>query len=238
MLIVALAPTFVLFGWLTVRPATALIGSNLAVLTSVQLALTSSYSADFISFANSSVALMLGVGLTGVICGIVRLFGAGWIVDRVLRSNWQTLAAVAKARSEQGRVAVASLMQHRLSLLAARIAAVPAEAKSHAANLRLLRAALSIIDVRHASLGLSHPAMAAIDDLLTRLASAATTYGGRGLPEDLIRRIDATIASTLHDPAGEHRNEALIGLAGIRVGLFPQATPCDPHQHEQRRMAA
>src|SRR4029450_9757365 len=64
MLIAALMPAFVLFGWLAARPATARLGSLLAVFTSVQLALQSSYSASFDSFANSSIALMLGVALT------------------------------------------------------------------------------------------------------------------------------------------------------------------------------
>ncbi|HEY9359183.1 MAG TPA: FUSC family protein, partial [Xanthobacteraceae bacterium] len=132
-LIAALAPTFLLFGWMAARPATARIGSMVAIYVSVQLALTSSYSADFSSFANSSVALMVGVALTGVVCGIVRLLGAGWIASRLLRSNWSTLAAVAEGTSRQDRVAIASLMQHRLALLATRIAVIPAEARSGAA---------------------------------------------------------------------------------------------------------
>ena len=142
MLIAALMPTFVLFGWMAARPATARVGSMLAIYFSVQLALTETYSANFSSYANSSVALMSGVALTGVICGIVRLLGAGWIASRLLRSNWTTLAAVAERRSDQDRFALASLMQHRLALLAARITVVPAEARSDAANLRQLRTAL------------------------------------------------------------------------------------------------
>ena len=143
MLIAALMPTFVLFGWMAARPATARVGSMLAIshlrATGADRRPTS---ADFPSYANSSVALMLGVALTGVICGIVRLLGAGWIASRLLRSNWTTLAAVAERKSHQDRVAIAGLMQHRLALLAARIAVVPAEARSDAANLRQLRAAL------------------------------------------------------------------------------------------------
>ncbi len=105
MLIAALMPTFVLFGWMAARPATARVGAMLAIYLSVQLALTDTYSADFSSYANSSVALMFGVALTGVICGIVRLLGAGWIASRLLRSNWTTLAAVAERRSDQDRFA-------------------------------------------------------------------------------------------------------------------------------------
>ena len=145
MLIAALAPAFLLFGWMTARPATAHAGSWFAIFTSAQLALQSSYEGSFPSFANASVALFVGVALTAVTCGIVRFLGTGWIANRLLRSNWRTLAAVAERTSPGDRVAIASLMQHRLALLAARIAVVPAEAGRDAANLRQLRTALSII---------------------------------------------------------------------------------------------
>jgi uncharacterized membrane protein YccC len=236
MLIAALAPTFLLFGWMAARPATARIGSVLAIYIAVQLALNSSYSGDFSSFANSSIALMLGIALTGVVCGIVRFLGTSWIASRLLRSNWRTLAAVAERKSPGDRVAIASLMQHRLALLAARIAVVPAEARRDAANLRQLRTALSIIHLRQARL--SRRAMSAIDGLLARLATAFRAHVSGPLPDELVGRLDGTIAVTLREGASGDRNEALIGFAGIRAGLFPNAAPYQPHQHEQRRVAA
>jgi uncharacterized membrane protein YccC len=208
------------------------------IYTSVQLALNSSYSADFVSFANSSVALMLGVGLTGVISGIVRLFGAGWIAERLLHSNWKTLAAVADGKTPHDRVAIASLMQHRLALLAARITVVPGEARSNAANLRQLRAALSLVDLRQASLGLSRRTRAVIDAFVTHLASVYRTHAVGRLPHALVGRLDGTIASTLQEPASEARNEALFSLAGIRTALFPEAPTYQPLQLEPEEMAA
>ena len=80
--------------------------------------------------------------------------------------------------------------------------------------------------------------MAAIDGLLARLATAFRAHVAGRLPDQLVGRLDATIALTLREPASEDRNEALIGLAGIRAGLFPEAAPYQPHQHEQRRVAA
>jgi uncharacterized membrane protein YccC len=237
-LVVALAPAFLLFGWLAARPATARLGSMLAIYTSVQLALDSSYSADFVAYANSNVALMLGVGLTGVISGIVRLVGAGWIAERLLHSNWKTLAAVAEGKPRHDRVAIVSLMQHRLALLAARITVVPAAARSNAANLRQLRTALSLADLRQASLGLSRRTRAAIDAFVSHLASVLRTEAVGRLPPELVGRLDGTIESTLQEPASEARNEALVGLAGIRTGLFPEAPTYQPLQLEPEEMAA
>ena len=240
MLIAALMPTFVLFGWMAARPATTRVGALLAIFTSVQLALQPSYSASFNSFANSNIALMLGVAIAGVICGIARFLGTGWIANRLLRSNWTTLAAVAERTAGQDRVVVSSLMQHRLALLAARAAAVPAEARSDAANLRQLRAALSIIDVRRASFGLSRAARASIEALLARVASVARANIASRFPVELLAQLDETIAFTLQESAGEARNEALAGLTGIRFGLFREAPAYayQPHEPEQGRIAA
>jgi uncharacterized membrane protein YccC len=238
MLIAALMPMFVLFGWMAARPATARLGAMLAIYLSVQLALTETYSADFSSYANSSVALMFGVALTGVICAIVRLLGAGWIASRLLRSNWTTLAAVAERRSDQDRLALASLMQHRLALLAARITVVPAEARSDAANLRQLRTALNILDVRQAGLGLSRRARAAIEEFLARLAPICRIHTVGPLPDGLVGQLDDTIASTLRESSGEARDQVLMGLAGVRSGLFPESPAYQPREIEQRTIAA
>ncbi|MEH2560589.1 FUSC family protein [Bradyrhizobium sp. AZCC 2289] len=237
MLIAALMPTFLLFGWMTARPATARIGSILAIYLSVQLTLTETYSADFQSYANSSVALMVGVALTGVICGIVRLLGAGWIAGRLLRSNWSTLAAIAERKSDQDPLALAGLMQHRLALLAARIALVPAEARNDAANLRQLRTALNVIGVRQTSFGLSRRTRAAVEAFFARLALICRTHTAGPLPHGLVGQLDSTIAFTLQEPPSEARDQVLMGLAGVRSGLFPQSTAYQPQKIEHRTAA-
>jgi uncharacterized membrane protein YccC len=238
MLIAALAPAFLLFGWMAARPKTARVGYMLAVYISIQLALTETYSADFSSYANSSVALMLGVSLTGVICGIVRLLGASWVAGRLLRSNWTTLAAVAERKSDQDRLALAGLMQHRLALLAARITVVPAEARRDAANLRQLRTALNVLDVRRASFGLSRRARAAIEAFFARVASICRTHTAGPLPDGLVGQLDDTIAFTLQESPSEARDQVLVDLAGVRSGLFPESPAYQPQQIEHRTIAA
>ncbi|MCC8944824.1 FUSC family protein [Bradyrhizobium sp. Arg62] len=237
-LIAALMPPFVLFGWMTARPATARIGAILAIYLSVQLALTETYSADFITYANSSVALMLGVALTGVTCGIVRLAGADWIAKRLLQSNWTTLASVAERTSDQDPFALASLMQHRLALLAARIAVVPADARSGAANLRQLRTALNIVGVRRASFGLSRCTRAAVEAFFARLAPICRTHTAGPLPDDLVGQLDGTIALTLQEPTSQARDHVLVGLTGVRSGLFPESPAYQPQQTEPGTIAA
>jgi len=118
------------------------------------------------------------------------------------------------------RVAIASLMQHRLALLAARITVVPAEARSDAANLRQLRAALSIIDVRRASSVLSRRTRAVIDAFLAHLASVCRIHTVGRLPDELVGQLDRTIAFTLQESAGEAAIRRSSGLPGFARGFF------------------
>jgi len=74
--------------------------------------------------------------------------------------------------------------------------------------------------------------------LFARLASVFRANAAGRLPDQLVGRLDGSIASTLREPASEDRNEALIDLAGIRAWLFPEAAPYQSHPHEQKRVAA
>ncbi|MFT6673459.1 MAG: hypothetical protein ACJAVZ_004957, partial [Afipia broomeae] len=190
------------------------------------------------SFANGSVSLFFGVVLTAIVSGIVRLSVSEWVAERLLSSNWKTLATVTEGRTWQQSVAIASLMQHRLTLLAARITVVPAEARSNAAHLRQLRTALNIIDLGRANPELSYHARRMIDALLDRLGSAFRTQTAGRLSSELVGPLDDAIAITLQEVASPARNEALIALTGMRFGLFPKTPEYEPHEPQEMRLIA
>jgi len=100
---------------------------------------------------------------------------------------------------------------------------VPAEARSGAAYLRQFRTALSIIDIRQASV-LSGPRKNG-DQCVPRSSCCdlQPNHAAGPLPGGLVGRLDGTIAFTLQESAGETRDAALVGLAGVRSGLFPDA---------------
>ena len=113
-LVVALAPTFLLYGFLIARPATAGTGMALAANTATLLALQSTYSADFASYANSAVAFFVGVVIAELVTRIARGVGAEWIANRLVLSSWKTLAVAAERRGKRDRAEFAGLMLHRL----------------------------------------------------------------------------------------------------------------------------
>ena len=232
MLIAALAPAFLLFGWMAARPATGRAGSWLAIFTSVQLALQSSYTGSFASFANSSIALVVGVALTGHY--LRHRSPARNRLDR------RPIAAKQLENARRGRrtqVARGSRRDCQSHAASPRPACRAHHRRSCRGEARRRQSSPAENGPEHhrspAGDGLSRRTTAAIEELLARLASVFRTHAAGRLPDELVGRLDSTIASTLREPASEDRNEALIGLAGIRAGLFPEAAPYQPPERTQ-----
>jgi hypothetical protein len=97
---------------------------------------------------------------------------------------------------------------------------------------------LNVLDVRRTSSGLSRRARAAIEAFLAHLASIYRNQVDDRLPDGLLRQLDNTIAFTLQETPAEARDEVLIGLAGIRSGLFPQSRAYQAYEIERRTIAA
>jgi len=227
-LVVALAPTFLLYGFLIARPATAGTGMALAANTATLLALQSTYIADFASYANSAVAFFVGVLIAEVVTRIARGVGAEWIANRLVLSSWITIAVAAERRGKRDRAEFAGLMLHRLGLLVQRIAFLSESDRRDADSLVQLRIGINIIDLRRARYGLAAATIAVIDDMLDQLAIACRSYAGGGMPRELLTSVDRALAQAVKDPNDSAREDALIGLVGIRRGLFPDAPAYRP----------
>ncbi len=232
MLIVALAPAFLVYGFLIARPATAGTGMALAANTATLLALQSTYSADFASYANSAVAFFVGVVIAELVTRIARGVGAEWIANRLVLSNWTTLAVAAERRGKRDRAEFAGLMLHRLGLLVQRIAWLSESDRRDTQSLVQLRIGLNIIDLRRARYGLDPATIAAIDEMLDQLAAACRNHGTNGMPAELLRHVDLALAQAVTDPHETAREDALVGLVGIRRGLFPDAPAYLPRSGE------
>ncbi len=227
-LVVALAPTFLLYGFLIARPATAGTGMALAANTATLLALQSTYIADFASYANSAVSFFVGVIIAELVTRIARGVGAEWIANRLVLSSWITIAVAAERRGKRDRAEFAGLMLHRLGLLIQRIAFLSENDRRDADSLVQLRIGINIIDLRRARYGLAASTISVIDDMLDQLAIACRNYAGDGMPRELLTDVDRALAEAVKDPNDSAREDALIGLVGIRRGLFPDAPAYRP----------
>jgi uncharacterized membrane protein YccC len=227
-LLVALAPPFLVFGFLIARPATFFIGMILAANTASLMALQATYSADFASFANSSLAFFVGTEISTITILLARSVGAEWSVRRLMRKGWIALAWAAESRGNRDRAAFAGLMLNRIGLLAPRLAAMPDSELSQADPLRELRVGLNVVDLRRARHHLAPATLGAIDAMLDELAVELRRYDGGAMPEALLARIDHALAEAITETDDDVRGDALIGLVGIRRGLFPEAAAYRP----------
>jgi uncharacterized membrane protein YccC len=221
MLVLAFAPVFLILGALASMPATARAGGPIALIAATQLALSSSYNADFTTYVNGSIAAIVGLAATAIIIRIFRSVSAEWTAWRLLRRNRVEVANIAASRSSSTLDVFATLMLDRLSLVVPRLALGAEAATSALADVRV---GVNIIELQHATAHLPEQLRRAVR---TMLDAIATHYRRRNLDQAdaaLLRTIDRVIATAVQDPAMMSR-ELLLQLGGIRRGLFPNAPP-------------
>lgn len=238
MLVVVLAPTFLLFGYLIARPATTGTGMALGANTATLLALQETYGADFTTFINSSIAFIVGMALAVVVTTTARSVSSEWIAWRLLRTGWTDLALAAERRGKHDRATFVGVALNRLGLLAQRIAAIPETGRRDVDSLSQLRIGLNIIDLRRARAHLAPRTLRALDTMLDALASAFRNHRGGPMPPTLLPSIDSALTATVNDDSPAAGEDALIGLVGIRYGLFPDAPPFTPHAPLSERLVA
>jgi uncharacterized membrane protein YccC len=219
-LVLVLAPAYLLLGALMSLPATARAAGPVTFTAATELALSSSYAADFAAYLNQAVAAIVGLAVTACIVRIVRSVGAEWTVARLLRANRADIAAAARGHLPAGRLAFLTLALDRLSLVVPRLAATAEGADR--AGLRAmtdLRVGVNVVDLSHDADTLPAAARAAVQAALRGIAAQYAQHR-RPPPPELLRQIDAAIAAVAGSEARDIR-DPILRLVGIRRGLFP-----------------
>ncbi|HEY0218634.1 MAG TPA: FUSC family protein [Afipia sp.] len=228
LLIAMLAPTFLFIGLLISRPSTSFTGMALGANTATLLALQDTYGADFTSYINSSIAFLVGMIFAVTVTLVARSVGSEWIAQRLVRTGWRDLAVAAERRGNNDRARFIGVALNRLGMLVQRLAVVSESDLRDIDSLSQLRVGLNIIDLRRARHHLMPATLRVIDDTLDAMAGVFRKHRGGPMPTELLERIDSALDRTASDRDPVVRDEALIGLAGIRSGLFPGAAPYAP----------
>ena len=227
MLALALAPALILCGVCMTQPKTAPLAMGAAVNGSALIALQSSYTGDFAAFTNSAIAIVGGMWVAVVVTRLVRSVGAGWSARRLRAVNRRSLARAAGRHGAQSGLALAAVMLDRVGLLAPRLTALPPEDAEWTADLIAeVRVGINVVELRRNRRTLAPEARAAVEALLTDLARHFGTGSDR--PDDaLLGAIDRALDACSPPTHPGHR-PALMGLVGIRRGLFPDASAYRP----------
>jgi len=250
MLVLTLAPVFLIGGVFMPRPATA--GSSLAFLIGVAgtLSLQDTGTLDIPNFLNSMVAQLFGFIAAAVITSLIRTVGGDWMARRMLRTARREVAQMVRmappaaapamspvpssaAASRDALLRISARMVDRIGLLMPRLAiAHPTpEARAVAVDgLRELRVGLHVAQLCGMQQQLERAGVT-LQPLLQKLGG----YFGNGghahgqAPAALLARIDSTLrAVCAAGVAGEARSQAAAVLASMRRDLFPLAAAYQP----------
>ncbi len=232
MLALSILPTAFVLGIFIARPNTA--GRGMAVLFGFlgTLALHDTNTADLVSFADTQVAQVFGVGMAAIIAAIFRTVSTDWSARRIQAANWKELATLAGSARAPSRHTYAARMLDRIGLLQPRLAmSERADDRVATDALKDLRVGRDIAELQRARRHLPM-AESAIQPVLNGLAqffkARSTWRGGEKTPE-FLTQIDRALASvTATAGSSAARDHAVVALVGIRRALFPEASDYQP----------
>jgi uncharacterized membrane protein YccC len=228
MLVLALAPALLICGVFMAQPRTAPLAMGAAVNGSAMIALQGSYTGDFAAFANSSVAVIVGMWVAAIVTRLVRSVGAGWSARRLRAVNRRSLARAAERQGAQNGLELAALMLDRVGLIAPRLAALPSDDAEWTADLLAeVRVGINVVELRRDRRQLSKPARGAVETLLAALSRHFEAESEKPTP-DLLDTVDEALDAVSAEARQVPGQAALMGLVGIRRGLFPDAPPYRP----------
>ena len=238
MLILVLAPCFLVLGVFIARPTTT--GRAMAMLFGVagMLSMQDTGTMDLVSFINSMLAQLAGIGAAAVFTRLLRSVSADWTARRLLRAGWRELAGLASSRRPPSVEAVSARMVDRIGMLTPRLAmAGPQQDGSGVDALHAfgdLRIGLNVAQLRQLApqLGRHQEGLAG---LMRELAASFRARPQGGADAGLLQRLDAALREVCAAAPGAAQRDAAAALAGIRRGLFPGAAPYRAHVQEDIR---
>ncbi|ANN72581.1 FUSC family protein [Bordetella bronchialis] len=230
MVALAMFPVCFVCGVYIARPAH--MGKAMAVFFGISgtLALHDTNTADIVSFADTMIAQIIGVGSAAVVAALLRRISAEYSARRIQAANWRELAFMASADRPPAGNSYTVRMLDRIGLLHTRLAVRGRdEAPVEEDTLLDLRIGNEIAELQRARRELP-VADAAIRPVLSCLGDwfRARIRGNGAIPEVFLPRLDQALSRVNAAPAGTARERAIVALVGLRRGLFPQASDYAP----------
>ncbi|MBB3225149.1 FUSC family protein [Pseudoduganella umbonata] len=240
MLVLTLAPVFLLLGVYMARPATYGNALTFVIGIASTLALQDTNQLDMASFANGLLAQLAGYIAAALVTRTIRTVDAPWMARRMLKRARAELVQLARAPRAPALLEVSARVVDRVALLMPRLALAKAAPEVRAAaleNIRELRVGLHIAQLRGLAPQLEPrgvPLAALLQQLAAHFAgaSAARTGSGSSAAHGLLAQLDATLRAVCRSAGGQgdgkEQATAAAALASMRRDLFPHAASYQP----------
>jgi len=227
LVVLALAPPFLVIGALIPRPELSLVTLLFAANFAGDLGLQGRYSADFASYAEGGIAISVGLLFALVWTLVTKPFGTEFVAHRLLHAGWKGLAELASGTHLPDHGAMVTRTLDRLSQLTPRLSRETPPSPNSFDGLAELRTGYNIIVLRRHRRVLPANVRKHIDMTLRGVAEffrQCIANDERGSPPDrLLRDIDQTLHALLSDEGARARRTPLDALVGLRLALFPSS---------------
>ncbi|SKA36943.1 FUSC family protein [Consotaella salsifontis] len=207
-------------------PSLASVGMGLCINFPLLLTLQARSEMNFLTFANTGIATLLGMAWAIVICSLFRSVRAETNVRRLLAVVHEQVAAMAGGRHSDAIAA-----HHRVidlaGLVAPRLGKVSEASDAAKADpLRDLRTGLHLMSLQDLSGDLPAPLRARIDSLLEAVEGRYLAGPNeRGASVDPILAVLDHLPSAVSGTVSRVPGELLVNLAALRLSLSPASTP-------------
>jgi len=228
LLLLFLAPVFLLGGYFMLDRRTALPSLAFIIGITSALAFQETYSSDFAAFVNSNTAIYVSLFIAIVVTRAVRSISVDNAARRLLLRTWRQLAQLAVSQNVADPNELAAEMVDRVGLLTPKLAAgAPQSSVDGGDVLADLRIGMNIAVIQRYRLTASPEETKRLADLLQRVgAHFAALATGRDAPQPgpCLQKLDDCLRRAVRDA---HPSEAcrsgIAALVGLRRNLFPQA---------------
>jgi uncharacterized membrane protein YccC len=229
-LLLSLAPVFLVTGALMARPKTILHGTSFTLGFVGSLALSDSWHDDFTKIANMGLATVVGVGIAAVWSSLNASLIEMNTGERLLKASAAELADHSRA-SRRGDMQVwFSRMLDRLTLLSPRLSGEGGDGSAiEKAAISDLCAGAAIVELQNLRSDAPSAGQAALDNVLNQLSAYYKRRQKHMTVEPdaaLQKAIDNALSQRFEPPAGRQTDDPScpirISLVGLRRSLFPQ----------------
>lgn len=228
MLVLVFAPPFLVMGLLIPRPQTNLLAMLLAVNGASFIALQDRYTADFASFANSSIAALAGIGFALVWTLLTRPFGSELAAWRLVRAGWRDLAETAAGIRRADYERLSGRILDRLGQLVPRLAGIEDRELKKVDGYADVRLGFNVLMLQKERGRLSSASAASVNEVLIGVSDFYRSRLKAGRAVDPVDTLRVSIDHGLEVVAQEKRQSgraSLDALVGLRRALFPHAEP-------------
>jgi len=222
-LALCLFPLYALLGYFMSQPKFALQALSVLISSTTLIGLQPSYRPDFVTFATTVVAVIVGTVIALELTRFLRVMSPEFVARRLLRHGWSDLATMAHWPLRQTVGQFAMRMLDRLHLLMPRAArAVASYELSLSDVLRDLQIGFNLSELAAvaAQLPEARRSVRALDIYLAGYFNALAEGGAKSLGKPTANGIEIVTQHLLAMPPSEVRDRGVAAAVGLRENLM------------------